>query len=484
MLENSFLSMKYNEAQPMVSHYEILNETTVIILAAGTGSRMRSQTPKVLHKVAGLCLLEYALLVPKSLKISDVRVVLNSRISAMPEIEQLSSKYDFCVIIQEKQLGTGDAVRSAIEHSTPKKFILVMYADAPFLKGETVLKLLSNLSRYAVSLLTFNAKDPSGYGRIIARSKQNTELSLSHMFELQNADYTQVTEMEMDIENIVEDCDATERQKQIKLCNGGTIAFTREIALDFIKNNKPSAIGEYYMTNIVSFTSSNGGNAKGLLVDEAEVLGINDKIQLAHAEALMQNTLREFWMMQGVTMIDPASVFLSYDTIFGSDVTIHPNVYIGQNVSIGSNVTIFSFSHIEGAKVDNECFIGPFSRIRPTTRLHTGAKVGNFVEVKNSEIGSITKVMHLAYIGDTLIEDNVNIGAGVVFCNYNGKTKSKCRVGSESFIGSNTSIVAPRDIGKNTTIGAGSVITSDVPDNNLAVGRATQKNLTKTRFQK
>lgn len=482
MLENSFLSMKYNEAQPVVSQCELLNETTVIILAAGTGSRMRSQTPKVLHKVAGLYLLEYALLVPKSLKISDVRVVLNSRISTMNEIEQLSNKYDFCVIVQEKQLGTGDAVRSVIEHSTPKKFILVMYADAPFLKGETALKLLSNLSRYAVSLLTFNAKDPRGYGRIIAKSKQNTELASNHMFELQNADYTQVTEM--DIENIVEDCDATEIQRQIQLCNGGTIAFTREIVLDFIKNNKPSAVGEYYMTNIVSFTSSNGGNVKGLLVDEAEVLGINDKIQLAHAEASMQNTLREFWMMQGVTIIDPASVFLSYDTTFGSDVTIHPNVYIGQNVSIGNNVTIFSFSHIEGAKVDNECVIGPFSRIRPVTRLHTGAKIGNFVEVKNSEIGSITKVMHLAYIGDTLIEDNVNIGAGVVFCNYNGKTKSKCRVGSESFIGSNTSIVAPRDIGKNTTIGAGSVITSDVPDNNLAVGRATQKNLTKTRFQK
>lgn len=477
------------------------SDITVIILAAGSGTRMQSDVPKVLHKIAGRPMLEYLLALSSSLGIGDVRVVLNEALMIHPQIEALSQKYKFQPILQKKQFGTGDAVKVAVKSSALKEVILILYGDAPFITNETILALLKNVgvshgSTIAFSRICDRRSEESKCSKAYS-GQERRSISLNGKCYKSDVAFVAfhtdnpagcgrvILNKEKEVIGITEEKDATIDEKNIKLCNGGTIAVRSEILLDFFQNySKPlSNTAEHYMTDIISFCHFRRKFTSYVEVSQKEVQGINDRLQLSNAEAYMQDSLRRFWMERGVTMIDPGSVFLACDTKIGKDVTIYPNVFMRNNVEIANNVEILPFSSIEGAYIAENATIGPFARIRPGTVIHSNAKVGNFVEVKNSEIGSKTKVMHLSYVGDAKIGKDSNVGAGVIFCNYDGKKKSRCVVGYEAYIGANTSIIASRSIGNNVTIGAGSTITSDIPDKTLALSRVEQKNSPKIRIK-
>ena len=423
------------------------NNLHILILAAGKGTRMSSDTPKVMHTLAGIPMIEHVVEKANKLKPYKISIMINKDLSG------LKKKYpDVQMLLQEPQLGTGHAVQIFQKKNklNNNSKLIVLYGDNPLIDLHDLKNMNEQLAKNDVVIMGFKPKINTGYGIVVENKGKVSE--------------------------IVEFKDASAIQKKIKTCNSGIMAFSSK-ALQLvtqIKNN--NAKKEFYLTDIVKLSKKY--NHKIKLINAKDIktaLGINDMNELGVAEIIMQNQLRKKAMKDGVQMIAPETVFLSKDTTFGKNVKIEPYVVIASKVKIGNDVVIHSFSHIEGAIIKNKVSIGPYARIRPGTVQENNSKIGNFVETKNSTINKNSKINHLSYVGDATIEEDVNVGAGTITCNYDGVKKSKTLIKKGSFIGSNSSLVAPIIVGKNSIIGAGSVITKDVPDNTLALTRAKQK---------
>ena len=432
-------------------------ESTIIILSAGNGERMNSSLPKVLHEVGCQLLIEYVLKLSMTISsdASDIYMVISKNLKENKHFKSIHNQYAFKQIIQEKKLGTGDAVKIAYNHIKDlKELVLVLYGDTPFIKPKTIHDMLQQIvSGAELSIVGFNAKNPTSYGRIIS------------------LDTNKAVE-------IVEDKEASQEQKNIFLCNSGIMLMKKETLSDFLgDNDQCTDTNEFCLTDIVKHIIERGKACTYVIADEEEVMGVNDREQLAVAEEYVQKITTKNMMEKGATVIKPETSYFAVDIEVSPDVTIYPNVFIGRNTTIMNGAKIHSFSYIEGALIEEGAVIGPFARIRPTTKIGKKSKIGNFVEVKNSILMEGVKAGHLSYIGDATICDDVNIGAGTVFCNYDGKYKHHSEVGEKSFIGSNTSIISPVTIKSKATVAAGSVITKNVEKNDLAIARSKQINL-------
>lgn len=421
-----------------------------IVLAAGEGTRMKSRRPKVLHPVAGRSLLGHALSSVVQAGADSVAVVISSE---RPEVgeEALKLMPGVRIATQHERRGTAHAVLAAKEALTAgHDHVLVAFADTPLVRPETFAALRDALAGgAAVAVLGFEARDPNGYGRLV--------------------------ESDRGLEAIVEHKDATAEQRAITLCNAGLMALSGEHALAILEAiGDDNAQREFYLTDAVAIARARGLGAVVFRAPESEVQGVNDRAQLAAAEAEFQRRKRHAVMLGGATLIAPETVFFSFDTEIGQDVVIEPNVVFGPGVSVADGAVIHAFSHLEGAVVGAQASVGPYGRLRPGTRLAEKAKVGNFVEVKAAEIGPGAKVNHLTYIGDASIGAAANIGAGTITCNYDGFIKSRTTIGANAFVGSNSALVAPVTIGEGAIIGSGSVITRDVAPDALALGRGQQ----------
>jgi bifunctional UDP-N-acetylglucosamine pyrophosphorylase / glucosamine-1-phosphate N-acetyltransferase len=431
-------------------------EMTAIVLAAGLGQRMQSNLPKVMHNIAGKPMLAHILTTLKDLNIKDIRVVASEALIKYPPVLKLKEIVSFDFIEQKERLGTAHAVLIGL-NKKPKHPILVLNGDVPLIKAQTISKFISKFleSKANVACLAFTAKNPYGYGRLCTYGN--------------------------DLVEIIEEVDATAEQRKINLCNSGVFAIDHKnvshlidviISQDKLKDPKK----EHYLPDIIRIANSQGLKCSYDIADSKEVVGINDKGQLAKAEKIMQSRLRKQALNNGVTMVDPKTVYLSMDTTFGRDVIIHPSVVIGENVTIGSNVEILSFTSIEGAIIGDNSKVGPFARLRSGTVLKGNNKVGNFVELKESTLHDNVKASHLSYIGDASIGENSNIGAGTIFCNYDGYEKHRTIIGSDVLIGSNSALVAPIEIKDGAIVGAGSVVTENVEKDTLSIARARQVN--------
>ena len=423
----------------------------VVILAAGKGTRMRSDFPKVLHKAAARTLLSHVL--HSAARAKPERTVVISG-PDMPEVgvEAQQVAPGAVIAIQEKRQGTAHAV--GIAKDGLKGFegtVLVLYGDVPLIRTETIAALAQAVSEESpLAVLGFRAANPTGYGRLI----QNRSGKLVA---------------------IREELDTTVDERRIDLCNSGFIAIKAKLLWDLLpKIGNDNAKHEYYLTDLVGLTVAEGRQVALAECPEAEVHGVNTRAQLAQIESLLQARYRQSAMDNGATLIDPPSVFLSADTEIGKDVTIEPHVVIGPDVTIGDNVEILAFSHIEGAKISEGVRVGPFARLRPGAEIGRNAHIGNYVEIKKAKIGEGAKVNHLTYIGDAHIGARSNIGAGTITCNYDGYEKHLTQIGADVFVGSNSALVAPVTIGDGANIAAGSVITQSVPADALAIGRAQQ----------
>jgi bifunctional UDP-N-acetylglucosamine pyrophosphorylase/glucosamine-1-phosphate N-acetyltransferase len=440
----------------------------VIILAAGKGKRMHSDIPKVLHKVGGRSLLAHVVDTALSLDAAAVHVVVGH------EAEQIRTAFESAPLswaLQADQLGTGHAVAQAMPNVSDDALMLVLYGDVPLIQADTLRQLLAQAGAGALAVLTLNSTDPHGLGRIL-RDAEGRAIA------------------------IVEEKDATAEQKAIKETNSGIMA-VRSAALrqwlGRLKNDNAQC--EYYLTDIVGLAVADGIAVETLRInDELEVLGVNNKVQLAQLERHYQRLMAERLLEAGVTLADPGRFDVRGELTCGRDVEIDINcifegkVVLGNRVRIGPNVciknavigdytVIHANSHIDGAQVAAQCAVGPFARLRPGTVLNIGSKIGNFVETKKATLGAGSKVNHLSYVGDATLGRDVNIGAGTITCNYDGVNKFETRIEDNVFVGSNTALVAPVKIGENATIGAGSTITGDVPCEHLAIARGRQRNI-------
>jgi bifunctional UDP-N-acetylglucosamine pyrophosphorylase/glucosamine-1-phosphate N-acetyltransferase len=424
---------------------------SVVILAAGKGKRMQSAWPKVMHPVAGLPMINHVLRSAAALQPQQIVVVIGPE---MPTVQQAVLPWPS--VIQSEQLGTGHAVQIGISKLPLDKpqDILILYGDCPLITSETLRRLRQCLQEattknVGIVVLGMRLANPTGYGRMM------TENGI--------------------LKEIVEERDASVQQKTVNLCNAGIMLVQGQLLPKLLGKLRPTnAQSEYYLTDIVRLAAESGQKTLVLETDPEEVMGVNTRSELALVTKAMQKRLRCQAMDQGVSLVDPETVWLSWDTLFARDVIIHPYVNIGLGVKIAEGVEIRSFSSIEGATIGAFSKIGPFARLRPGTVLDEHVHIGNFVEIKNSEIAEMTKINHLSYIGDANVGKSVNIGAGTITCNYDGMQKYKTIIEDHSFIGSNTSLVAPVVIGEGAMVGAGSVITTDVPAKAMAVGRAPQ----------
>ena len=423
-----------------------MKNLTIIVLAAGKGTRMNSSVPKVFQPLGGMPLIEHALNSAKKLNPKEIFLILNKDISK----EHFKNEKLVHCFYQKKQLGTADAVKACLSGlKKSKNKVLVMYADVPFIESRTLRNVINLKSPKEIKLLAFKKEEYNSYGKIILGTDGF-------------------------VNEIIEQRELSSKDRYI-LCNSGVFCSNAKVfseLLPKIKNNNKKK--EFYLTDIFKIASQNNFYTRTVLGEEKEIMGINDKKELAQAEKILQESLRDKFLKKGVTMKDPDTVYLSADTKIGKDVTIYPHVFIGKNVSISSGAIIYSFSHLENCKIGKNSSIGPYARLRPGADISDGAKVGNFVEVKNSTLGKGSKANHLTYIGDAVIGKNVNIGAGTITCNYDGKKKHKTIIEDDAFIGSNSSIIAPVKIGKKSYIGSGSAISKNVNDNSLAVERSTQ----------
>jgi bifunctional UDP-N-acetylglucosamine pyrophosphorylase/glucosamine-1-phosphate N-acetyltransferase len=423
-----------------------------IVLAAGEGTRMRSALPKVLHPIAGRSMLAHVLAAVRGAHVEACAVVVGPNAEAVAdEARRVLPKAQ--IFVQAERRGTAHAVlcaRAAIKKGADD--ILVIFGDTPLVGADTLKRLRGAIDHHAsVAVLGFRPANPAGYGRLIMAGHR--------------------------LVAIREDRDTSEAERRIDLCNGGLMALRGEAALEILNRiSDANTKREFYLTDAVAIADGMALEAVALETTEDEVRGINSKAQLADAEDAMQWRLRDAAMDAGVTMIAPETVFLCADTKFGHDVVIEPNVVFGPGCVIEDNALIRAFSHLEGAHVGKGASVGPFARLRPGAKLGAKSRVGNFVEVKEAEIGEGAKANHLAYIGDGRVGDGANIGAGTIFCNYDGKAKHRTDVGKGAFIGSNSALVAPVKVGANAYVGSGSVITDDVPPGALALGRGRQVN--------
>ncbi|MEQ1649776.1 MAG: bifunctional UDP-N-acetylglucosamine diphosphorylase/glucosamine-1-phosphate N-acetyltransferase GlmU [Hyphomicrobiaceae bacterium] len=428
-----------------------------IVLAAGKGTRMKSEMPKVLHQVGGLPMVGHVLKTATASGSTNTAIVVGP---GMTNVSDAATKLNPSagVYVQTQQLGTGDAVLAARDAiASHEGDVLVMFGDTPLIRPETVARLVGALDGGAeVAVLGFHAKDPTGYGRLITDGL--------------------VSDGVANLLSIREQKDATTAERQIDFCNSGVIAFrTKDLLGCLNRIGANNASGEYYLTDVISIMRADGRRAVAVAGLEVEMLGVNSRAHLAEAEGVFQRRARDAAMAGGATLIDPATVWFSHDTVIGRDVLIEPNVFFGPGVSIGNDVTIHANSHLTGAIVEDSAELGPFARLRPGARIGKNAKIGNFVEVKNATFEPGAKANHLAYIGDARVGSKANIGAGTIFCNYDGYFKHKTDIGAGAFIGSNSSLVAPVKIGDGAMIGSGSVITKDVAADSLALARPVQE---------
>ncbi|MDD3183000.1 MAG: bifunctional UDP-N-acetylglucosamine diphosphorylase/glucosamine-1-phosphate N-acetyltransferase GlmU [Alphaproteobacteria bacterium] len=420
-----------------------------IILAAGQGTRMCSDLPKVMHSVAGWPMVKHVVSICESLAADQIIPVI-----APDMIDVREAVRPYACVVQATPNGTGDAVKAA--RKSLQEFsgnIVVLFGDTPLLTTQALQQLIDRQKETGAAIVVggFVPSDAGAYGRLIVRADGQ-------------------------LDAIIEAADASPEQKAIKLCNGGIMLFQSDKLwpmLDQLRND--NAKGEFYLTDCVEMAAKAGHKVAVTEMPVDDVMGINTRAHLAKAEKIMQDRLRQRHMLAGITMTDPDTVFLSVDTIIGKDVTIGPNVIFGAGVVIDSNVVIHPFCHLEKVSVGKGAVVGPFARLRPGSTIGEGAHIGNFVEIKKSAIAAGSKINHLSYIGDATVGEKTNIGAGTITCNYDGFNKSLTQIGAAVFVGSNTSLVAPVRIGDGALIAAGSTITRDVPENALAIARERQR---------
>ncbi len=438
-------------------------EVQVVILAAGEGTRMRSNKPKVLHPVLGRPMLEYVLHGVENLKPMSIAVVIGH--GAGHVREKIGQPRGLEWVVQEEQLGTAHAVLQCEKVGKAARDVLIVCGDTPLLKSETLTNLIASqqATGSAISLLSAELDDPHGYGRIL-RGDDGCCLG------------------------IVEEKDASTEQRRIREINSGIYCVRRDVLFDMlhrIENN--NAQGEYYLPDIIPLALQEGLEVQVTQVDDAsEISGINDRAQLAAVEAVMQRQIIYDWQMKGVTIEHPETVRIEATVRIGMDTVIQAGCYLIASTHIGDEcrvgpyavlvdawlddrVDVFAFTHIHGANVGSNTNVGPFARLRPGAELDEEARIGNFVEVKNSVIGRGSKVNHLTYIGDTVMGEKCNIGAGTITCNYDGANKHQTRIGDKVFIGSDTKLIAPVEVGDDATIGAGSIISKDVKAGGLTL---------------
>ena len=439
---------------PLLAPMSDQRRFAVVILAAGQGTRMRSDTHKVLHPIASRPLLLHLLDRVDALG-AEKRVVVVGK--GREQVEAAIADRDVSVAFQAEQKGTGHAVQQAAEalagYDGP---VLILYGDTPFAEADTLRRMLDRLDGDdgpGVVVLASCPEDPAKYGRIILGEGDR-------------------------IAKMVEYRDATEEERAVRLCNSGMMAIgARDLFRWLGKVGNDNAASEYYLPDVVNVAAAEGREAVVIEGDPYETAGVNSRAELAHLELEWQRRRRERVLHEGATLIDPESVWFAYDTRLGRDVTVEPHVVFGPGVEVADGATIHAFSHIEGAIIGAKASIGPFARIRPGTRLGERSKVGNFIELKKAEVGEGAKVNHLSYIGDASVGAGANIGAGTITCNYDGFGKYRTEIGAGAFIGSNTALVAPVTIGAGAVVGAGSVITRDVEPDSLALERNEQKGI-------
>ena len=426
-----------------------------VILAAGKGTRMRSERPKVLHEVAGRSMLAHAIAAVRAAGADRIAVVAEPgqdgmiRSDVAREVAARAPEAE--VFPQAERLGTAHAVlaaRAALERGADD--VLVAFADTPLVTAETYARLRAPLREgAAVAVLAFEAKDPTGYGRVLVED--------GHVVAIR------------------EEKDASPEERRVTLANAGLMALAGPHALALLARiGNANAQGEYYLTDAAALAAGQGLSVVAVRVPEAEAMGVNDRVQLSQAEALFQDRLRRAAMLGGATLIAPETVFLSADALIGRDVVIEPHVVIGPGTVIADGVVVHAFSHLEGARLAQGASVGPYARLRPGADLGEGVRIGNFVEVKNAALGPGAKANHLSYVGDATVGAGANIGAGTITCNYDGVNKHRTVIGEGAFIGSNSALVAPVSVGDHAYVGSGSVITDDVPAGALAIGRGRQ----------
>ena len=439
----------------------------IVILAAGQGTRMKSSLPKVLHPLAGVPLVQHVINTSKKLNPEVINVVYGH---GAEQVQQQINDPNINWVLQAEQLGTGHAVDQVSDQLNDEQLVLILYGDVPLIKQETLVELLGQ-AKDGFSLLTVSLENPQGYGRIVRNASDA-------------------------VENITEEKDASDEVKKIDEVNTGILAVKANLLKNWLsKLDNNNAQKEYYLTDVIEMAVKDGFTVHTTQPDnEHEVMGVNNRIQLAELERHYQQEQAKSLMIAGVTLADPARVDIRGEIIHGQDISIDINtvfegsVSIGNNVSIGANcvikdskiadnVTILPMSVLDNASVGKGSKVGPFARLRPGAVLSENTHVGNFVEIKKSFIGVGSKVNHLTYVGDSMVGKNVNIGAGTITCNYDGANKHQTVIEDNVFVGSATQLVAPVKIGKNATVGAGSTITTDVAEDELAITRVKQKSI-------
>lgn len=420
-----------------------------IILAAGQGTRMKSKTVKVLHAVGGRSMLDWTIDLARQ---SDAASIVTVYGAHSPAVAEAARHQGVATALQDPPQGTGHAVQCAQDALSGFDGIaIILYADTPLITPQTVSRVFEALEGGAsVAVLGFEPEDPAAYGRLIV-------------------------DEDGVLDRIVEYKDATEEERAVRFVNSGVLAAPAGLLFDLLGDvTNDNANGEYYLTDVVGLARARGLKAVAVSADATEVLGVNSRVDLADAEAAFQARKREELMVEGVTLVAPETVFFSWDTRIERDVIVHPHVVFGPGVTVAEDAEIHAFSHLEQARVGSAAQVGPYARLRPGAELGTGSKVGNFVEIKKSQLAEGAKVNHLTYVGDASIGVGANIGAGTITCNYDGFDKHRTVVGDGAFIGSNTSLVAPVTVGDGAMTGSGGVITADVPADALALARGDQ----------
>ncbi|WP_170404362.1 bifunctional UDP-N-acetylglucosamine diphosphorylase/glucosamine-1-phosphate N-acetyltransferase GlmU [Ruegeria arenilitoris] len=425
--------------------------TALVILAAGKGTRMNSDIPKVLHPIAQVPMLVHAMRAGSVLAPERTVIVTGHGAEAVAKVAQAEDE-DARIVVQDQQLGTAHAVaqaRAALEGFTGD--VVVLYGDTPFLQPDTLERMIAARADNDLVILGFEAADPARYGRLVMKGDA--------------------------LERIVEFKDASDEERAITFCNSGLLACDAGTLFDLIDAvGNDNASGEYYLTDVVEIARDRGLKVTAVSCNEAQTLGVNSRADLAAADAVFQARARAELLDLGVTLMAPETVYLAADTVIGRDTVIEPNVVFGPGVTVESGAAIRAFSHLEGCHVSRGAVVGPYARLRPGAELAENTRIGNFVEIKNAEIAEGAKVNHLSYIGDASVGAGTNIGAGTITCNYDGVMKHRTVIGENVFVGSNTMLVAPVTVGSGAMTATGTIVTRDVEPDALAVGRAKQEN--------
>ncbi|WP_171128123.1 MULTISPECIES: bifunctional UDP-N-acetylglucosamine diphosphorylase/glucosamine-1-phosphate N-acetyltransferase GlmU [unclassified Ruegeria] len=424
----------------------------LVILAAGKGTRMNSDLPKVLHPIAQTPMLVHAMRAGGALNPEHTVIVTGHGAELVAKAARAEDE-TATIVVQDEQLGTAHAVAQARDALQGfEGDVIVLFGDTPFINPETLQRMVEARQSHDLVMLGFDiAEIQPRYGRLIMEGNRLVQ--------------------------IVEYKDATEEQRAIRFTNSGLMACDTKLMFELINQvSNENASGEYYLTELPALANARGLSCTAIKCDEAETLGVDSRVDLAEADGVFQTRARTELMQLGVTLMAPETVYLSADTVIGRDTVIEPNVVFGPGVTVESGATIRAFSHLEGCHVSRGATIGPYARLRPGAELAENTRVGNFVEIKNAEIAEGAKVNHLSYIGDATVGAGSNIGAGTITCNYDGVMKHKTTIGENVFVGSNTMLVAPVTVGDGAMTATGTVVTRDVEPDALAVARARQEN--------